>query len=229
MHDKTRTRYDLSGLISQVRKQCASGKEKGHLEKKIQHTKLTLSERKRLKYPCVSYSNEQVKAALEKIQTIHKSEDNAVDDDKSDDSSSVTNFHQQKLGDSELQSNSIAIEDTTPEMSDNGTEMTSDGEDETIQDGWPDKKCCFQLKTKIAKLQRDLASAEDRYPKLLRDNVKLMKDNAERQSDNVKLMRENTRLIEELAAAEERYHAERRLREELEDNLFIMPGNSEDK
>ena len=56
-----------------------------------------------------------------------------------------------------------------------------------------------------------------------------MKDNAERQSDNVKLMRENARQMEELAAAEERYQAERRLREELEENLFIMPGNSEEK
>ena len=46
----------------------------------------------------------------------------------------------------------------------------------------------------------------------------------------LRLLRENARLMEELAAAEERFQAERRLREELEDKLFIMPmpGNSHD-
>ena len=166
---------------------------------------------------------------MEKIQTIRKSEDNAEDKTKNDDSSLISNFLPQKLGDSELQSNSTAMEDTTPEVSDNETVMTSDGEDETFQDERIGRKCCLQLKNKNVGLQRDLASAKERYPKLMRDNVKLMKENAERQSDNVKLMRENARLLEELAAAEERYQAERRLREELEDNLFIMPGNSEEK
>ena len=46
--------------------------------------------------------------------------------------------------------------------------------------------------------------------------------------ENARHMEENAKLVEELTAAEERYQAERRLREELEDNLFIMPGNSQD-
>ena len=171
-----------------------------------------LSEHQRTKNSCVSYSNEQVKAALEKIQSTQISKD-------SEDSSLFSICPTKKFSGSKLQSKSTTMKDKTEAMSEYETVMTS--EDETFQHQGKDTKCCMELKTKNAQLQRDLESAEERYPKLMRDKVKLMRENARH-------MEENARLVEELAAAEERYQAERRLREELEDNLFIMPGNSQD-
>ena len=49
----------------------------------------------------------------------------------------------------------------------------------------------------------------------------------ELKSQNSILLGENARLIRELAVARERYQAERRQREELEDNLFIMQSSEE--
>lgn len=156
-------------------------------------TKEQLQRHQRVKHPLT-------KATLRKIQS-------SAEEKFSNDNDYSTSTHQSVKNSNRtnrITTDDNIIEETNIVKIENEMTSTSMIRNDERAETQELKNCCSET---AARLLRDLASAEESYPQLLRE-----------------LRDENAKLIRDLAAAEERYQVERRMREELEDDIYISTG-----